>query len=163
MTDYLLFSKILFRSINHFGYGEEKLRDHNRYNCAHNEKLERIRTHKRWLIVCDKGGNGSDNSNKNANGYRYVAQRLKNLRRTVKPPPKIVKFLHNEICICALGRKDNHFFRHTAWIFNMAISQLRTGRTLNTPTILNYFYFRRRAICASAKVFTLKSRFSVPR
>lgn len=109
MTDYLLFSKILLRRLNYFGYGEEKLRSYNRYDCAHNEKLEGIRTHKRWFIGCDEGGNGSDNSNKNAHGYRYVAQRLKNLRRTVKPSPKIVKFLHDKICICALGCKVNHF------------------------------------------------------
>ena len=109
MTDYLFFSKILFSRPNHFGYGEEQLRSHDRYDCAHNEKLEGIRTHKRWLIGCDKGGNSSDNSNKNAHGYCYVAQCLKNLCRTIKPSPKIVKFLHDEICICALGCKDNHF------------------------------------------------------
>nr|DAQ74170.1 MAG TPA: hypothetical protein [Caudoviricetes sp.] len=109
MTDCLLFSKILLRRLNHFGYGEEKLWSHYGNDSSHDEKLERIRTHKRWFIGCDKGGNSADNSNKNAHGYCYVAQRLKNLCRTVKPSPKIVKFFHDEICSCALGCKVNHF------------------------------------------------------
>lgn len=98
MTDYLLFSKILLRRLNHFGYGEEKLRCDNGGN----------NPHKNWrkIIVsaCNNWGIGSvrrwrSNKPYNADNYHYqtdnhgnIAEDFKEATRAIK---RLKKFYHS--------------------------------------------------------------------
>lgn len=84
----ILFTDIFFRRLNHFGYGKENLWRYNGNDSPHEEKLERIWAHIRWPIGRCKCDNSAEYRDKYANNHCDIAQRLKNLCRSVKPSKK---------------------------------------------------------------------------
>lgn len=78
MADNLLFTNIFFCRLNHLGYGKENLWRYNGYDSSHKEKLERIWSHKRRLTGCEKCGDGTYNSYKNAYRDGNIVNRFKN-------------------------------------------------------------------------------------
>lgn len=102
MTDYLLFSKILLRRLNHFRYGEEKLRAYNSGNNAHKN------WHKVIVSAYNDGGIWSvrrwrSNKPYNANNYHYQTDNHGNIAEDFKEATRAIKRLkkiHHSFFAC---------------------------------------------------------------
>lgn len=100
----MLLPKILLRRLNHFGYGEEKLRDYYAYDNDQDD-ISPIRAKNR----CEQ----TDKDNKCTHDRRDYSQSLKKLAGTINRIPVIAVFLHNVICMCEMCCKDNRFSTHS--------------------------------------------------
>lgn len=96
MTDYLPFSKILLRRLNHFGYGEEKLWGYKGQDSAHHKVYKGVGTaRRRWANRAGRNVYNSENHTHEADKYGNISDCFKNLSRAVEPLKKGFDFFHN--------------------------------------------------------------------